>query len=79
PPKAAPANALLTAIKAAAASGTPTRATVETAVNGLDYQGITTTVKFQSNGEVDASVATVNLYTDKNGTIVEVGNIKDQS
>lgn len=72
-------NALLTAIKAAAASGTPTRATVETAVNGLDYQGITTTVKFQSNGEVDASVATVNLYMDKNGTIVEVGNIKDQS
>lgn len=73
------ANALLTAIKAAAANGTPTRASVESAVNGLNYTGITTTVKFQSNGEVDASVATVNLYQDKNGQIVELGDIKKQS
>ncbi len=72
-------NALLTAIKAAAANGTPTRSSVETAVNALDYKGIATTVKFQSNGEVDSSVATVNLYTVKNGNIVEVGNIKQQS
>ncbi len=72
-------NAMITAIKAAAASGTPTRASVETAVNALDYKGITTEVKFQSNGEVDASVQTVNLYQQKAGKIVLLGNIKDQS
>jgi branched-chain amino acid transport system substrate-binding protein len=71
-------NALIQAIKAAAANGTPTRASVNQAVNQLDYKGITTTVKFQSNGEVVASAQTVNLYEQKKGQIVEIGNIKDQ-
>ena len=43
-----------------------TRASVETAVNTLDYKGITTEVKFQPNGEV-AQVQTVNLYQQKDG------------
>ncbi|MGI8760512.1 MAG: branched-chain amino acid ABC transporter substrate-binding protein [Jatrophihabitantaceae bacterium] len=72
-------NALIEAIKTAASSGTPTRSTVESAVNGLDYHGITTEIKFQANGEVVASAQTVNLYEEKNGKIVEIGNIKDQS
>jgi branched-chain amino acid transport system substrate-binding protein len=72
-------NALLQAIKAASASGTPTRASVETAINSLDYTGITTTVKFQSDGDVVATAQTVNLYQDKKGNIVELGNIKDQN
>jgi branched-chain amino acid transport system substrate-binding protein len=71
-------NALLTAIEAAAKSGTPTRASVNTAVKGLDYKGLTTTVKFQSDGDLESSVQVVNLYKDEGGNIVELGNIQDQ-
>lgn len=69
-------NALLTAVKNAAAKGTPTLASVEAAVNTVDYKGITSEIKFQSNGEIDSSVATVNLYTVKNEKIVSLGDIK---
>jgi branched-chain amino acid transport system substrate-binding protein len=71
-------NALISAIKTAAASGTPTRASVETAVNGLDFKGITTTIKFQSDGDLESSVQTVNLYKDEKGNIVQLGNIQKQ-
>jgi branched-chain amino acid transport system substrate-binding protein len=71
-------NAMIDAINTAAQAGTPTRATVADAVNKLDYKGITTEVKFQSNGEVQASVQTVNLYQQTNGKIALIGNIKDQ-
>ena len=64
-------NALLTAIKNA--GGTPTRASVWDAVNKVDYKGITTEVKFQPNGEVEAQV--INLYQQKGGKILLVGNI----
>jgi len=73
------ANAMIEAIKTAAKDGTPTRATVEDAVNNLDYKGITTTVKFDSTGEVDASAQTVNLFQEKDGKIVLLGNIKNQA
>jgi branched-chain amino acid transport system substrate-binding protein len=69
-------NAMIEAIKAAAAKGTPTRQSVEDAINALDYKGITTQVKFAPNGEVAA--ATVNLYEQKNGKIVMLGKIQDQ-
>lgn len=71
-------NAMIQAIKTAASSGTPTRSSLETAVNNLDYKGITTTIKFQKNGDLQSSVQTVNLYQQKNGKIVELGNIKQQ-
>jgi branched-chain amino acid transport system substrate-binding protein len=70
-------NAMIEAIKAAAASGTPTRKSVADAINNLDYKGITTQVKFAPNGEVAA--ATVNLYQQKEGKIVMLGKIQDQS
>jgi branched-chain amino acid transport system substrate-binding protein len=69
-------NAMIAAIKAAKAKGPVTRQSVEDAVNALDYQGITTTVKFQSNGEV--AQATVNLYEQKAGKIVLLGDITKQ-
>jgi branched-chain amino acid transport system substrate-binding protein len=72
------ANAMIDAIKTAAKGGTPTRATVEKAVDGLNYKGITTTVKFDSTGEVDASAQVVNLFQQKAGKIVLLGNIRDQ-
>jgi len=70
-------NAMIEAIKAAVSKGNPTRASVEDAINALDYKGITTEVKFASNGEV--AQATVNLYEQKDGKIVELGDIKQQS
>ena len=71
-------NALIDAIKTAAKAGTPTRASVETAVNNLDFKGITTEIKFDKTGEVDASAQVVNLFQEKGGKIVLLGNIKDQ-
>jgi branched-chain amino acid transport system substrate-binding protein len=70
-------NAMIQAIKDAVGKGTPSRKSVEDAINALDYKGITTEVKFAPNGE--AAAATVNLYTQKAGKIVEIGNIKEQS
>jgi branched-chain amino acid transport system substrate-binding protein len=69
-------NAMITAISAAQKAGGVTRASVETAVNALDYTGITTTVKFTPTGEV--AQATVNLYEQKNGAIVLLGDISKQ-
>jgi branched-chain amino acid transport system substrate-binding protein len=71
-------NAMITAISAAvkAGNGSATRAAVETAVGALDYQGITTTVKFQPNGEV--AQATINLYKVESGKIVLLGDITKQ-
>jgi branched-chain amino acid transport system substrate-binding protein len=69
-------NAMISAISAAQKAGAVTRASVETAVNALDYTGITTTVKFTSTGEV--AQATVNLYEQKAGAIVLLGDITKQ-
>jgi branched-chain amino acid transport system substrate-binding protein len=73
------ANAMIEALKAAVKStnGNPTRKAVADAINALDYQGITTQVKFAPNGEV--ANATVNLYQQKEGKIVMLGKIQDQS
>ena len=69
-------NAMIAAISAAQKTGSVTRASVETAVNALNYSGITTTVKFESTGEV--AQATVNLYEQKNSTILLLGDITKQ-
>lgn len=66
-------NALLTAIKAAKDKGSVTRKSVWDAVNTLDYKGITTQIKFQPNGEVEAQI--INLYQQKNGQIELIGDI----
>jgi branched-chain amino acid transport system substrate-binding protein len=71
------ANALIQAIKDAKSKGKVTRQTVEDAVNALTYKGITTTIKFQKNGEVEQQV--INLYQQKNGVIGLVGDIKQAS
>jgi branched-chain amino acid transport system substrate-binding protein len=71
-------NALIQAIKDAKGKGSVTKASVLAAVNAIDYQGITTEVKFGSNGE-PAGATTVSLYTQKAGKIVSVGLLKDQS
>jgi branched-chain amino acid transport system substrate-binding protein len=73
------ANAMIEAIKTAAKDGAPTRESVEKAVDALDYKGITTTVKFDETGEVDASAQVVNLFQQENGEIKLLGNIKDQA
>ena len=67
-------NALIQAIKDAQGKGKVNRQSVEQAVNNLNYKGITTTIKFQPNGEVQQQV--INLYQQKNGKIGLVGDIK---
>jgi branched-chain amino acid transport system substrate-binding protein len=69
-------NAMISAISTAKKAGTVTRAAVETAVAAIDYKGITTEVKFASNGEV--AQATINLYEQKNGAIALLGDITQQ-
>jgi len=71
-------NAMIEAFTTAAKNGAPTRQSVEQAVNNLDYKGITTEVKFDKTGEVDQNAQVVNLFQQKNGAIVLLGNIKDQ-
>jgi branched-chain amino acid transport system substrate-binding protein len=71
-------NAMIDAMKTAAANGAPTRQTVFDAVNKLDFKGITTTVKFQENGELDASSQIINLFEQTDGVIKTLGDIKDQ-
>jgi branched-chain amino acid transport system substrate-binding protein len=71
------ANLLMDAMSKAEASGSITRQSVLTALNAEDFQGITTTIKFQSNGEVVPSNLIVNLFQQKNGQIVGLGNINE--
>ena len=73
------ANAMIEAIKAAAADGAPTRETVAAAVKELDYTGITTTIKFAENGELDESSQVINLFQQEDGVIKILGDIKEQS
>jgi branched-chain amino acid transport system substrate-binding protein len=70
-------NAMIQAIKDAQSKGKVTRQSVEEAVNALDFQGITTHVKFLKNGEVEQQV--INLYKDTNGQVRGVGDIKQAS
>jgi branched-chain amino acid transport system substrate-binding protein len=71
------ANLLMDAISKASASGPATRVTVLDALNKEDFQGITTEIKFQANGEVQSSSLIVNLFQQKNGKITGIGNIKE--
>jgi len=70
-------NAMIQAIKDAQSKGKVTRKAVEDAVNNLDYKGITVTVKFQPNGEVQQQV--INLYQQKDGKIGFIGDIAQAS
>jgi branched-chain amino acid transport system substrate-binding protein len=70
-------NAMISVIKAIAAKGDVTREAVADGVNKLDFKGITTTIKFEPNGEVQQQV--INLYQQKNGKIGLVGDIKTQN
>jgi branched-chain amino acid transport system substrate-binding protein len=70
-------NALIQVIKTVAGSGAVTRQAVWDGVNNLTYAGITTTIKFQPNGEVEQQV--INLYQQKAGKIGLLGDITKQS
>ena len=70
-------NAMIQAIKTVASSGAVTRQAVWDAVTNLNFSGITTTIKFQPNGEVEQQV--INLYQQKAGKIELLGDITKQS
>lgn len=71
-------NALIEAIKAAKAGGGVTLASVNEAVNALNYTGITATIKFQEDGEIVPENQVVNLFQQKGGAITLLGNILEQ-
>jgi branched-chain amino acid transport system substrate-binding protein len=68
-------NILIGAIKAAKAAGSVTRTTVNDQVNTTDYSGITGHITFQKDGDIPLGSGTVNLFTEKNGKIVSLGDI----
>jgi branched-chain amino acid transport system substrate-binding protein len=71
-------NILINAIKAAKAAGSVTRATVNDQVNKTDFQGITAHITFGADGDIPPGSGTVNLFQDKNGKIVSLGDITKQ-
>jgi branched-chain amino acid transport system substrate-binding protein len=68
-------NILIAAMKKAAEAGTVTRQAVNDAVNQTDYQGITGHITFGPDGDLPAGEGTVNLFQDKNGKIVSLGDM----
>jgi branched-chain amino acid transport system substrate-binding protein len=69
------ANIVIQAIKTAKAAGSVTRQSVNDAVNKTDYKGITAEIKFAANGDLPPGSGTVNLFQDKGGKIVSLGDI----
>lgn len=71
-------NLVIAAIKAAGPN--PTRQSVAAQVAKSDFKGITATIKFQPNGDLDPAGQVVNLYRQEPGAIKVLGtNIKTQS
>jgi branched-chain amino acid transport system substrate-binding protein len=72
-------NAMIEAIKTAKDAGQVTRESVAKAIKDLDYKGITTTIKFQENGELEEASQVINLFKQEGGAIAVVGDIREQS
>lgn len=68
-------NIIIEAIKTAKENGKVTRQAVNDAINKIDYKGITADIKFAENGDIPEGTGTVNLYQDKGGKIVSLGDI----
>jgi branched-chain amino acid transport system substrate-binding protein len=68
-------NILVQAIKSAKSAGSVTRAAVNDAVNKTDYKGVTAEIKFASNGDLPKGEGVVNLFVQKGGNIVSLGDI----
>ena len=60
-------------------SGTVDRTNLLAAVNAEDYQGITAKISFEANGENKATNLIVNLFQQKDGAIVGLGDINTQN
>lgn len=68
-------NIIIQSIKTAKADGQVTRKSVNDAVTKIDYKGITADIKFAANGDLPPGEGTVNLFQDKGGKIVSLGDI----
>ncbi len=73
------ANAMIEAIKTAQEAGEVTRESVLDAVKDLNYEGITTTITFQENGELEEASQVINLFKQEGGAISVVGDIREQN
>ena len=70
-------NLMIQAIKTAG-GGSATRSAIVSALQKATYNGITATIKFQSDGDLESSGQVVNLYRQTGGAIKVLGNIKAQ-
>lgn len=68
-------NILIQAIKTAKSNGSVTRQSVNDAVNKTDYDGITGHLTFAADGDLPKGSGVVNLFVQKNGQIVGLGDI----
>jgi branched-chain amino acid transport system substrate-binding protein len=71
------ANAIVRALSAAVALGHTGRAAVNAALGAVNFAGISTRVKFAANGDVARSAARVNLFQDRHGTFVQLGDVRN--
>lgn len=71
-------NAVIRAIKNAVANGHHSRAAVNAAIGQLNFGGIGAQVRFAANGNIARSVALVNLFQDRQGKLVQIGDIRTQ-
>lgn len=69
------ANIVIAAIKSAKDAGSVTREAVNEAVNKTDYTGVTAQIKFADNGDLPEGEGVVNLFVQKGGKIVSLGDI----
>ncbi|GAA3669826.1 branched-chain amino acid ABC transporter substrate-binding protein [Nocardioides ginsengisoli] len=72
-------RALLTAIKNAAADGSLTRKAVAKSLDEIDFQGIASHIRFDGKGDIDSSVAVVNLYEAEDKTFKFLGDVTKQT
>ena len=72
-------NLLIEAIKVAKAAGKIDRKSVNDAVGKADFTGITGQIKFGPDGDLPAGVGTVNLFQQKAGAIVSLGDVSKAS
>lgn len=68
-------NIIIEAIKTAKKDGQVTRQAVNDAVSKIDYKGITAEIKFAANGDLPPGEGTVNLFQQKGGKIISLGDI----
>jgi branched-chain amino acid transport system substrate-binding protein len=70
-------NAIIRALKKAVANGSHRRRAVNKALADVNFAGVGTRVHFATNGNITRAAARVNLFQDRKGAFVQIGNIRN--